>query len=102
MVGLQRHLIGAALATVVLALGLTAVPAQATPNGLYDCQRVSYISFLVNKPVNGSNCAGPVGAAPPGSVYEIPTGKRYSCQQLTGTVLPDGSLWVHGDFCEPF
>jgi hypothetical protein len=102
MVGRQRHLVGAAVTTAVLGLGLTAVPAQATPIGLYDCQNVSYVPILINKPVNGFDCAGPVGPAPPGSVYEIPTGKRYSCQQLTGTVMSNGSLWVHGNSCEPF
>lgn len=90
------------MTAVVLVLGFTAVPAQATPNGLYDCQNVGYFSILVNKPVLGTGCAGPVGTAPPGSVYEIPTGKRYSCLQLSGTVMADGSLWAHGSGCNPF
>jgi len=101
MTRIRHHLVGAAFAAILLVFGL-ATPAQATPNGLYDCQSVSYISFLVNKPVIGSGCAGPVGTAPAGSVYEIPTGKRYSCQFLKGTLMPNGSLWVHGDVCDPF
>jgi hypothetical protein len=97
----RRHLVGAALAAILLVFGI-GTPAQATPKGLYDCQSVSYIPILANKPVNGSGCVGPVGTAPAGSVYEIPTGKRYSCQLLKGTLLPNGSLWVHGDACNPF
>lgn len=96
------YLTGAVLAVVTLALSLTAAPAQATPNGLYDCQSVHYLDMIINRPVNGFGCTGPVGVAPPGSVYEIPSGEYYGCQQLTGTLWPDGQLWVHGNVCDPF
>lgn len=96
----QCRQIGAVLSASFLAIGLTAVPAQATPNALYDCQSVTYFDIVVNKPLFGSNCVGPPGGPTAGSVYAISTGKIYDCVQVTGSQLPDGALLVHGNGCQ--
>lgn len=50
----------------------------------------------------GTGCVGPVGDQPAGTVYEIPTGKRYGCLHERGSLLPDGTLLVNGTSCTPF
>ena len=93
------------MAALTLTAGLFAASgpaAQATPNGLYDCQRVSYFAIIVSTPVMGTGCVGPVGDQPAGTVYEIPTGKRYGCLHERGSLLPDGTLLVNGTSCTPF
>jgi hypothetical protein len=97
----KRHRLTAALATAPLALGLsltTATTAQAS-GATYDCQSVTLHSILVNTPVNGYPCTGPVGVQPAGSVLEVPTGRFYSCQSLEGIPFEDG-LFVFGNVCE--
>ncbi len=101
----RRHRVGAALATIPLSLGflvLGGTDAQATPNGLYDCQTVIYIDLVPNKPASGFTCVGPLGNQPPGSIFEIPTGKRYSCYTLNGSIWVDGTIHVSGNNCTPF
>jgi hypothetical protein len=98
MTGRRRRQIGAAFAAIALAFGLTAVPAQATPIGLYDCPSVSYIDIGI-RPLFSANCVGPLGGPTAGSVYEISTGKTYSCLELTGSLLPDGTPWLRGYGC---
>jgi hypothetical protein len=96
---------GAAFAALALTTGLLVfnqASAQATPNGLFDCQQVIYHDILINKPVNGFNCVGPLGVQPPGSIYHIPTGNRYGCNSLEGFQWPDGTIYVFGNVCTPF
>jgi hypothetical protein len=96
-----RQRSAAALGTIPLAFGLSlsaATTAQAS-DATYDCEFVTLHSILVNTPVNGYPCTGPVGVQPAGSVMEVPTGRLYSCQSLEG--IPwDGQLFVFGNICE--
>lgn len=102
MTGRRCRQLGTTLVAISLPFGLTAVPAQATPNALYDCQSVTYFDIVINKPLFGSNCVGPPGGPTAGSVYAISTGKIYDCIQVTGSQLPDGPLFVHGNGCQEY
>lgn len=98
----RRRLRAAVAAVVPLALGLC-LPSTATAGvtALYDCPRVTYHSIFPNTPLNGSGCTGPAGTYPGGTVLDLSTGTVYGCGSVTGSTLPDGSIWVFGNVCSP-
>jgi hypothetical protein len=96
----MRTALATGLVLALATLPLSAAPAGAGVDALYDCQHVTYHSIFPNTPLNGYPCSGPGGPSAGGSVLDLSTGTVYHCGSTNGSVI-NGAMYVFGNLCSP-